>query len=239
MASSGVGNEGAEKGEFMSYSRFAIYYIPPDGPLATFGAAWLGWDVVKGGPTPHQDLPGLEEVTRTPRKYGFHGTLKPPFRLRENQSEAALAEAVATLAENLPPATCDGLELTELGSFLALTPIGELGGIERVAAACVRDLDAFRAPATETELARRRQAKLSDRQDALLQAWGYPYVMEEFRFHLTLSGRLDRGQLAKWSEAANRAMPNLPRPFTLDEIALCGERSDGHFELVHRYSLKG
>ncbi|OUD08510.1 phosphonate metabolism protein [Marivivens niveibacter] len=223
----------------MSYARFAIYYVPPDGPLAAFGAAWLGWDVVSGTKVPQFDLTGLHDITMTPRKYGFHGTLKPPFRLAEGQTVAALKDAVAALAAGQKPAVCDGLELSKLGRFLALTPRGGVGGLQRVAAACVQDLDAFRAPASEAELARRRKAGLSDRQDALLTAWGYPYVLEEFRFHLTLSGQLPTEDVAGWADRVQAHLPDLPTPFVVDQIALCGEREDGRFELIHRYMLTG
>ncbi|GIT90660.1 phosphonate metabolism protein [Jannaschia pagri] len=223
----------------MSYARFAVYFVPPDGPLAEFGAAWLGWDVVRGQTITQPDIPGLSDITATPRKYGLHGTLKPPFRLAEGCDPAALEQAVADLARGLAPATCDGLALTTLGSFLALTPHGDGAGLARVAAACVTGLDDFRAAPDEAELARRRSAGLSDRQEALLTAWGYPYVLEEFRFHLTLSGRLPEADLARWAQTLRGHMPELPEPFPIDQIALCGERPDGRFELIHRYALAG
>ncbi len=223
----------------MSYSRFAIYYVPPKGPLADFGAAWLGWDVVQGCAVHQPGLPGLDDITMTPRKYGFHGTLKPPFQLADGHAADDLHSAASKLAEGLAPASCDGLQLTSMGGFLALTPQGDTSGLQRVAGACVQALDAFRAPASEAEMARRRQAGLSARQDALLQQWGYPYVMEEFRFHLTLSGRLDPEEITQWSETAQDRLPELPAPFVIDQIALCGERSDGCFELIHRYTLTG
>ena len=231
--------EAVEKGEFMSYSRFAIYYVPPAGPLADFGASWLGWDVVHGRQTPQLDLPDLRDITMTPRKYGFHGTLKPPFRLNEARTIAELEQATSDLAASLAPAICEGLDLKTLGGFLALIPQGGTGAVQRVAQACVCDLDEFRAPAEEPELARRRKAGLSARQEALLVQWGYPYVMEEFRFHLTLSGRLPPAEIPLWVERAQRHLPDLPAPFVLDQIALCGEREDGRFEMLHRYTLAG
>ncbi|MEM9641449.1 MAG: DUF1045 domain-containing protein [Pseudomonadota bacterium] len=223
----------------MSYARFAIYYVPPEGTLADFGAKWLGWDVVTGRDVRQFDLPDLHDITMTPRKYGFHGTLKPPFKLAEGQTMQALEHAAAALAEMLSPATCDGLQLTALGRFLALTPKGSMDGLQRLAGACVRDLDMFRAPAREAELARRRKAGLSTRQEALLAQWGYPYVFEEFRFHLTLSGRLPEDELRGWTDALQDHLPDLPTPFVMDQIALCGERQDGRFELIHRYTLTG
>ncbi|MEL6681595.1 MAG: DUF1045 domain-containing protein [Pseudomonadota bacterium] len=223
----------------MSYARFAIYYVPPDGPLASFGATWLGWDILRGYAVPQFDMPGLDDITMTPRKYGFHGTLKPPFRLNDGQTFESLQATTTALAASLAPATCTGLQLARLGQFLALTPTGDLDSLGNLAAACVRELDAFRAPATDAELARRRKAGLSARQDALLIQWGYPYVFEEFRFHLTLSGKLLQDQSDDWVKAARTHLPPLPTPFVVDQIALCGERSDGRFELIHRYTLAG
>ena len=223
----------------MSYSRFAIYYVPPDGPLADFGARWLGWDVVRGTDAVQFDLPGLQDVTKTPRKYGFHGTLKPPFRLRDGQTQDGLEQAVSDMAAGLAPARCDGLELTPLGRFLALTPFGDTGALQRVAETCVRALDGFRAPATDAERARRRTSGLTPRQEALLADWGYPYVMEEFRFHMTLTGRLPKDRIAAWSGTVQDHMPALPAPFVINQIALCGEHEDGRFEFINRYTLAG
>lgn len=223
----------------MSYSRFAVYYVPSDDALADFGAAWLGWDIRTGHDALRFDVNGLRDITMTPMKYGFHGTLKPPFRLVEGHSITQLAEAAQTLAARLAPAACEGLALTALGGFLALTPVGDAPELRRVAQACVQDLDPFRAPASEAELARRRKAGLTPRQDAHLLKWGYPYVMEDFRFHLTLSGRLPAEALTHWSSVAEKHLPALPAPFKLDQIALCGERKDGRFELIHRYDLTG
>lgn len=223
----------------MTYSRFAIYYLPPDGPLSDFGATWLGWDVVNGCEARQPSLPGLRDMTMTPRKYGFHGTLKPPFRLAEEQSFAALDDACRALAAELAPVRCEGLNLVVLGGFLALTPFGVTTGLQRIAAACVRRLDGFRAPASAAELVRRRKAGLNPRQEALLAEWGYPYVMEEFRFHLTLSGRLPESELAYWTNTLRAHLPVLPTSFIVDQIALCGERQDGRFQLIHRYTLAG
>jgi putative phosphonate metabolism protein len=223
----------------MSFTRYAVYYVPPDGALAEFGAAWLGWDVAAGRPASGPDLPGLGDVTMTPRKYGFHATLKPPFRLRDGVDADALGGAVSDMARSCAPARCAGLELARLGRFLALVPQGDASGLARVAATCVEALDRFRAPPEEAELDRRRKAGLSARQEALLTRWGYPYVMEEFRFHMTLTGRLPVDDIPHWTETLRAHLPPLPDPFVLDQVALVGEREDGRFELIHRYALAG
>ncbi|MCV2881504.1 DUF1045 domain-containing protein [Actibacterium sp. XHP0104] len=223
----------------MSFTRFAIYYLPPVGAMADFGAAWLGWDVVSGRAVDHPDVPGLDDVTMTPRKYGFHATLKPPFRLADGTDLAGLRAAVAGMAAACAPARAQGLGLSRLGRFLALTPLGDTSEIARVAAHCVRAIDGFRAPPGAAELARRRQSPLTDRHEALLQRWGYPYVMEEFRFHMTLTGRLSDAEIDHWARQARAHLPAMPTPFVLDEVALVGERPDGRFEQIHRYALAG
>ncbi len=223
----------------MLYSRFAIYYVPLEGPLADFGAKWLGWDIVTGRKVPHFNVLGLHDITMTPRKYGFHGTLKPPFKLKEGQTLDALEIKASNIATTLAPAVCDGMKLTQFGRYLALTPFGTLDSLQLIAEACVRDLDEFRAPAEDAELAQRLKAGLSLRQQALLAHWGYPYVFQEFQFHLTLSGRLSNEELSDWADLLQDHLPSLPTPFVIDQIGLCGERQDGRFELIHRYTLMG
>ena len=221
------------------YSRFAVYYLPEPGHLADFGAKWLGWDAQSGLDRSPFDVPDWDTVTRTPRKYGFHGTLKPPFRLAAGQDLHSLDSAMHDLASRVAPAQATSLALTRLGRFLALTPVGDGSDIARVAAACVRDLDSFRAPPSPAELERRRSVGLTPEQDAHLVRWGYPYVLDQFRFHLTLTGRLDGDLLARTQDLLKRIFPPLPKPFQLNSVCLLGERPDGQFELVHRYPLVG
>lgn len=224
------------------FTRFAVYYAPEPGALADFAAGWLGWDPVAGAACPHPEIPGLprtlDEITATPRKYGFHGTLKPPFRL--TGSRAALEADLAALAGRLAPVTLPGLALHRIGGFLALTPEGDLAPLEALAAEVVRGLDSHRAPAPEAELARRRQAGLSPRQEGYLRDWGYPYVMEEFRFHLTLSGKLPVDEAETIATVLAPVLaPILPQPFVLRELCLFGEDPAGLFHLLHRYALTG
>lgn len=227
----------------MTYSRYAIYFAPDPGPLAEFGAQWLGWDIEAGQPRAHPDIPGLpqpiEAITRTPRKYGFHGTIKPPFRLADGcDSDTLLAAAKAACAAR-SPVVLEALDLTRIGRFLALTPRGDTGELADLAAAMVRELDPFRAPAGEAELARRRARGLSERQERLLQDWGYPYVMEEFRFHLTLTGSLRGNDAEIVSDALAPVLaPMLNGPLAITSLALVGERPDGRFETLDRLHLR-
>lgn len=227
----------------MGFTRFAVYYVPPrDSDLARFGAAWLGWDIDGAEPVDQPDIPGLEPITRQPRRYGFHGTLRAPFRLAEGVSAAAVAAKLDELTEVCAPAQGGGLELARIGGFLALVPVsGGSGpdGIGRIAAACLRATDPLRAPPGAQELARRRRARLSPRQEALLQRWGYPYVLDQFRFHLTLTGPLPEAGIGLWRQRLAERLPVLPVPFRLHSIALVGERPDGRFETIRRFALRG
>lgn len=223
----------------MSYTRFALYAVPEDEQLAEFGARWLGWDLRSGQPADQFAIAGLHDVTMTPRKYGFHGTIKPPFRLAPDQTPDGLMRTITDLVAELPPAPTPGLHLHSLGGFLALCPAGPCEALARLAAGLVTELDIFRAPASEAELVRRRAAGLTIRQEAHLVRWGYPYVHSDFRFHFTLTGKLVPVALTHWEAQAQALLPDLPRPFTLTRLALVGERSDGKFETIHDYTFSG
>jgi putative phosphonate metabolism protein len=226
------------------FVRYAVYAAPQPGPLAEFAAGWLGWDPQAGVARPHPQLAGLPApvatLTATPRKYGFHGTLKPPFRLADSTSRAALEADLADLAAGLPAVTLEGLALHRLGGFLALTPEGDSRALVRLAAEVVMGLDQHRAPAGEDELARRRDAGLSPAQHGNLTRWGYPYVLDEFRFHFTLTGKLAPGE-AQAVEAALAPVlaPLVPRPFPVEALVLFGEDTAGMFHILHRYALTG
>ncbi|MCT4557569.1 MAG: DUF1045 domain-containing protein [Pelagimonas sp.] len=226
----------------MTFSRYAIYFTLPQGPLTEFAAAWLGWNAATGERPDAPHVIGLpapaHELTTTPRKYGLHGTVKPPFRLADGQDFDALKSAFKSFCAAQSPVRLDGLALTRLGRFLALTPTGETQALSDLAARTVEGLDAYRAPLSAADLERRRAANLSPRQDELLLQWGYPYVMEQFKFHLTLTGKLPKAQtIAVQAALAPVLTPLLPSPFVIDALTLCGEDEQGMFHELHRYAL--
>ncbi|RDC71072.1 DUF1045 domain-containing protein [Rhodovulum sp. 12E13] len=230
------------------YTRFALYYAPPPGALATLGAQWLGWDAEAGRGAslpPGQDWPTLprpqKALTRQPRAYGFHGTLKPPFALAEDRTVTGLHAAVSALAPRLHRLRLDGLRVAEMGDFLALVPEGDTTALDALAATLVEALDGFRAAPTDAEVARRRAAGLTERQETMLARWGYPFVMDEFRFHITLTGPIpDAAERAAVADALRPLFePLIERPFRIDEICLFGEGQDGRFRNLHRYPLSG
>ncbi|MFN4099764.1 MAG: DUF1045 domain-containing protein [Pararhodobacter sp.] len=218
-------------------TRYALYFAPAEGAFAEAAAGWLGRDAASGAVLDplHPDLPAL---TASARRYGFHATLKAPFRLAEGQSEAGLIAAMDRFGAETPAVTLDGLRIASLGGFLALVPEGDEAPLNAFAAQVVRSFDPFRAPLTPAEVERRKPATLSPRQRAMLGAWGYPYVLDEFRFHMTLSDRLDPAQRA-WVEplAQTHLAPHLPRPAVIDALSLFTEEADGAFRIRHRSPL--
>ena len=223
----------------MKFDRYAIYYTP-QGSLAEAGAAWLGWDVARGRAVAHPEVAGLDvaALTQTPRKYGLHATMKPPMRLATGTDEGALRAACAALAATRAPVRLEGLQVERLGRFLALRPLGDVSALNALAAACVTELDTFRAPAPDTEIEKRRAAGLSTEQDRNLIQWGYPYVLDQFRFHITLTGKLPKGDLPAVEDyLATELAPLLPQPFEINDLALMGEAEDGRFHLIQRYPL--
>lgn len=227
-----------------TFTRYALYYAPEPGPLASFAAHWLGWDPATGSARPHPDLPGLPRpvvsLTALPRRYGFHATLKAPFALADGCSEGALVEATAALAHTLPPLALPALALSNLDGFLALTPVGATEALATFAQTIVAALDRFRAPLTADDRKRRLATPLTERQRALLNQWGYPYVCEQFRFHLTLTGRLPAAEAAQVQAIlAPLIAPLLPAPFPIVSLCLFAETAAGPFHLLHRFRLDG
>lgn len=226
------------------YTRYAIYHLPREAGLAEFGARWLGWDVLTGAepaPLDLDDLPlPLRDLTEGARKYGFHATLKAPFALAPDRDEAGLRLAVAELAAQLAPVALEGLQLGRLGSFLSLVPQGDTAVLQSLAADCVTVLDGFRAPLTKADIARRKPDRLTAQQRAHLQDWGYPHVLEEFRFHMTLSDSLPEDVLAATEAVlARHLLPLLARPYVIGDLCLLGEGPDGRFRLIERFALTG
>lgn len=217
--------------------RLAVYYAPRPGAFADRAAAWF-----VAGEAAQRLLPDLSlaQLMAGARRYGFHGTIRAPFRPASGVTLEDVGAHVAALAALLAPARCDGLRLANMHGFLALVPEGDEGALRDLAAHVVTETDALRAPLDAGEIARRRPETLSTRQRDLLHRWGYPYVMEEFRFHLTLTDSLPQTVLDPVAAAlAAHFAPVLPQPFVVEDLCLFGEDAAGMFHLLQRHALCG
>jgi hypothetical protein len=171
--------------------------------------------------------------------YGFHATLKPPMRLA-TAYDAFLADATA-LAAGLAPFDLPPLAVADLSGFLALRETRPCPELHALADACVAGLDAHRAPANETELARRRRNGLPPAQEAMLTRWGYPHVMETWFFHMTLTQRLsgaERDAIRPLAEAHFAAALRAPRQ--VDAFCIFTQATPGApFLIAERLALRG
>jgi putative phosphonate metabolism protein len=228
-----------------NYPRYAIYYAPaPGSDLDRFGAELLGYDAYDGADLPFPDTverPDWRDLTEDPRKYGFHATLKAPMSLASGKTEAGLLAACESFAGT--PRRLPVIEpvIGSISGFIAIIPAQPSVELQRLAADCVTALDPFRAPLTSEDRARRNPSKLTARQREHLDAWGYPYVMEEFRFHMTLTGRLETTRREEVLAMLRRCFSTLKlRALQIDRIALFRQDSaSAGFRIIGHWPLHG
>ncbi|MFZ6872040.1 DUF1045 domain-containing protein [Undibacterium sp. Di27W] len=221
-------------------TRYALYFAP-EARWWQRGSNWLGHDAASGQLLAQPAIASLDaglqlQLTSDARRYGFHATLKAPFQLADGMSEADLRQALQEFCVQQSVIQINAPEVQWMGKFLALRATGDQTALNDFAFACVRHFDHFRAPMSEAELARRQKMPLSARQNELLLEWAYPYTAEEFRFHMTLTDRMDAGAIADSLHAAAIQYFSLPEPLVIDGIALFIEPEAGaDFELVARF----
>ena len=231
----------------MSTARYAIYFTPPpDSPLARFGARVLGYDCFERADVPHQPIDGVDTALLTlatvdPRRYGFHATLVAPFRLAPGIESDELLKAFSTFAASHAPVAAGPLRVAAIGRFVALIPVEPYPQIEEFAGACVEAFNRFRAPLDDADRARRLASGLSARQTELLEQWGYPYVHDEFRFHMTLTGPIADDVRPAFLASLVKAYDGLSGDY-LELGAISLMRQDdraGRFHIVARQRLTG
>jgi hypothetical protein len=226
--------------------RFAVYFAPAaDNPLWKFGCCVLGRDATSGAdvPLPAALLRAHPEWRRsvTPAsRYGFHATLVAPFQLAAGITEEQFKSDLAAACASQHPVGLGKLEIAKLGSFAVLMPTAAPENLGALASTLVRAADHLRAPLTPTDRARRSPDRLTPRQRAYLDRWGYPYVFEEFRFHMTLSGPLSGADL----DSATVTLADLYRPHdapvTIRDVCIFKQLSrQAPFLLIHRQTLAG
>lgn len=208
--------------------RYAVYFVPAaDSDLYRFGSAVLRYDGYTGRPVapPDEcaaDADAWREATEEPRRYGFHATLKAPFHLAPACTEAQLVSAFGSFAALGRKAAVIEPAIRTLGGFTALVPAHANPGIDALAADCTTLFDAFRAPMSAQERARRLASGLNQSQIENLDRWGYPYLFADFRFHMTLTGRIEAGRRDQIVAILRGAFQRMcgTKPIAVDRLAL-------------------
>jgi putative phosphonate metabolism protein len=232
--------------EMETFPRYAIYYVAaPDTDLDRFGAQLLGYDAFSGEDLPFPDgitqmAPDWRDLTQDPRKYGFHATLKAPLTLAQGKTETGLVAACEAFTNTPRPIPVIRPVVDSISGFIAVVAAEPTDDLERLAADSTREFDSFRAPLTPEDRARRNPSALTPSQCDHLNRWGYPYVMEDFRFHMTLTGRLEaerrRSVLTMLRDRFSRI--NL-ETLAIDRIALLRQESiDSRFRIIGHWQLK-
>lgn len=227
--------------------RYAIYFTPPaDDPLTRRASHWLGRDAISSGAV-IQPVVGdfseraFAESTADPRRYGFHATMKAPFDLAEGMSEAELIDAFERFAADRAGFVLPSLVLGQLGPFFALVPGSASSELQALAADCVTEFDRFRAPLDAGDIARRRPERLTPGEKDNLMTWGYPYVLDGFRFHMTLTGPMERDDQPAMRAAIEAHFGDLlGAPRAIDTLSIFIEPARGApFTLHHMVPLSG
>ncbi|WP_157961526.1 DUF1045 domain-containing protein [Acuticoccus kandeliae] len=210
--------------------RYAVYLTPPRGaPFLGAAERWLGRSAFTG--TVSEPEAPVEARAATPARYGFHATMRAPFRLADGASEGDLVAAFHDFCAENPPLSV-ALEIAELSHFVALGAV-DTAPVVAAGEAAVRAFEPWRAALDEADLARRQPALLDARGRELLDAWGYPYVMERFVFHMTLSGSLDPAAVPEVKRcAAAHFEPHLATPQTLHHALFREDEPNGPFTII-------
>jgi putative phosphonate metabolism protein len=227
-----------------STERYALYFAPAaNDPLWTFGTRVLGRDAITGQaaeifPELLQAFPQWQQSVADATHYGFHATLKAPFELAAGIDAGRLETELAALCASLAPVPLGMLKVAQLKRFVALVPAEPPVALGELAAALVRGMDPCRAPLTPADRARRGPDRLPPRQLAYLDRWGYPYVLEEFQFHMTLSGSLSPEELKGAAGTLAEIYQPLRAAVTIRDVCLFKQSSrTAPFMLVRRQAV--
>jgi hypothetical protein len=228
----------------MAHSRYAICFAPEQGSaLEALGCEWLGRDKSGAFVDRTIDVRGLAAdrlaaLIKGPRGYGMHGTLKPSFELRSHATESALLAVAELLAKSCSPIELPALELGEIGYIVSLVPESSSAALEDLASECVRAFDGFRRPLTTDEELSYKRNRLTVHQRQMLEHWGYPYVMEEFDFHISLTDPvIDENERAAIMMAVERiATPVLRKSLIMRELAVfCQKAPAAPMSIIARF----
>jgi len=215
--------------------RYAIYFCPaPASALASLGRDWLSTEMTPTG-IPGIPLSRWNALLSDVRRYGWHATLRSPFTLSPDHDLSDLRRAIRTVASAHAPINLT-LRCTRLAGFLALRPVGDCRAVHALANACVEAVEPLRLHLAENDF-QRRASGLDAIETHFLGRYGYPYVFERYRFHMTLSAPAsveEERALQRWLSIRASMLPAA----RLDALTLCVETSPGAaFQPVERILL--
>lgn len=234
-----------------NYKRVAIYFLPKkNSSLENFGKNLLGRDINKKRKislTRRQKyfinrrftyFDELKDYCEKPAKYGFHATLKAPFRLKRNVKTKDFYDVISHIAAQHSRFKIKGLKIVYRKKFTFITSRKEIKSLINLENDLVKHLDTFRAELNKTEIKKRNPDSLTFKQNKYLKEWGYPFVLDQFKFHMTLmnqnNNKLSNKQKLELEKLIYKISNNL---LEFNEISLLGENKNGYFEEIKRFKL--
>ena len=234
-----------------NYKRVAIYFLPKkNSSLENFGKNLLGRDINKKKKislTRRQKyfinrgftfFDELKDYCEQPAKYGFHATLKAPFRLKRNVKTKNFYDVISHIAAQHSRFKIKGLKIVYSKKFTFITSRKPNKLLINLENDLVKHLDTFRAELNKTEIKKRIPDSLTFKQNKYLKEWGYPFVFDQFKFHMTLmnqnNNKLSNKQKLELEKLIYKISNNV---IEFNEISLLGENKNGHFEEIKRFKL--
>jgi hypothetical protein len=198
------------------------------------GSSLLGRDPWDGGALKRPNLKHLleEELIERTKKaslYGLHATIVAPFRLNSDEKTLLSALEELLLGEKeipMPPLKIE----TPRDAFTALVPESLPKALKDLERKLVVNLNRLR----DKEAPLKNRGRLGDRAADYYQKWGYPYVLEEFFFHITLSDAADAKTLAALKDFfPDEALG----AFFIDSLCLSRQEDELPFKTAARFPL--
>ena len=234
-----------------NYKRVAIYFLPKkNSSLENFGKNLLGRDINKKKKislTRRQKyfinrgftyFDELKDYCEQPAKYGFHATLKAPFRLKRNVKTKNFYDVISHIAAQHSRFKIKGLKIVYSKKFTFITSRKPNKLLINLENDLVKHLDTFRAELNKTEIKKRIPDSLTFKQNKYLKEWGYPFVFDQFKFHMTLmnqnNNKLSNKQKLELEKLIYKISNNV---IEFNEISLLGENKNGYFEEIKRFKL--
>ena len=234
-----------------NYKRVAIYFLPKkNSSLENFGKNLLGRDINKKKKislTRRQKyfisrgftfFDELKDYCEQPAKYGFHATLKAPFRLKRNVKTKNFYDVISHIAAQHSRFKIQGLKIVYSKKFTFITSRKPNKLLINLENDLVKHLDTFRAELNKKEIKKRIPDSLTFKQNKYLKEWGYPFVFDQFKFHMTLmnqnNNKLSNKQKLELEKLIYKISNNV---IEFNEISLLGENKNGHFEEIKRFKL--
>lgn len=207
--------------------RYIISFAPKSTSMFwKLGALWFGYDASRNAYTKNTLVPGMpkehhDAAVTTARRSGFNIILTGPFQLTAGMPEELLKTTISLYCQSLSTLQTGPLSIIETAHKLSISAQEISPQVQKLADDIVLEFNAFRLPANPLPEDSPIRAALTPGQLKNLIEWGQPYIFEELKFQIPLTGRLPEkmsGPLKSFLEG--RFIECLKTGFEIDNLSL-------------------